>query len=131
MGHVILDSGALTLLADRDPRVEALLRRLLGDDGAVWVPTVCLVESLTGSSRDARLNRRLKHVLAHPLDERLAREAAVRRAAVAGDDAADPVVAANAAALGATILTTDPDDLRALAAVVGPHPPVIDPRTIG
>ncbi len=126
MTDLVLDSGALTLFADGDPRVLAVLEAAQRDDGIAYVPTVCLVGSLTGRAQDASLNRRLKGTRMVPLDETGAREAAARRAAVNADDVADPVVVTTAARLDAVVVTTDPDDITALAAVV-PRVAVVDP----
>lgn len=129
MTDVVLDSGALSMFASGDPRLLAILEAAQRDGGAAYVPTVCLVESLTGGARDANLNRRLKGTRRIPLDEADARKAAARRAAVDTDDVADPVVVTTAARLGAVVVTTDPEDISALAAHVRtPRVAVVDPR---
>ena len=128
MTDVVLDSGALSLFASGDPRLLAILEAAQRDGGVAHVPTVCLVESLTGSARDANLNRCLKGTRRIPLDEVDARKAAALRAALDADDMADPVVITAATRLGAVVVTTDPDDLRALAHVGTTPVGVVDPR---
>lgn len=128
MTDVVLDSGALSMFADSDPRLLAVLEAVQRDGGIAYVPTVCLVESLTGTAQDANLNRRLKGTRTVPLGETDARDAAARRGAVDGDDAADPVVVTTAARRSAVVVTTDPQDISALASVGDPRVPVIDPR---
>lgn len=128
MTDVVLDSGALSLFAAGDPRMLAVLEAVQRDDGIAYVPTVCLVESLTGRARDANLNRRLKGTRTVPLDETGAREAAARRAAVESADVAGPVVVATAARVAAVVVTTDPEDISALADAGNPRVVVIDPR---
>ena len=128
MTDVVLDSGALSMFASGDPRLLAVLEAAQRDGGVAYVPTVCLVESLTGSPQDANLNRRLKGTRRVPLDEVDARKAATQRAAVDKDDVADPVVVTTAARLGAVVVTTDPEDLSALAHVGTPPVAVVDPR---
>lgn len=128
MTAVVLDSGALSMFASGDPRLLAILEAAQRDGGAAYVPTVCLVESLTGSARDANLNRRLKGTRRIPLDEADARKAAARRAAVDTDDVADPIVVTTAARLSAVVVTTDPEDISALAHVGTPPVAVVDPR---
>lgn len=129
MADVVLDSGAVTMFAGSDPRLLAVLEAAQRDGGIAHVPTVCLVESLTGREQDANLNRRLKGTRTVPLDEADSRAAAARRAAVDADDAADPVVVATAARFGAVVVTTDPEDISALANAGDPRVAVVDPRS--
>ena len=56
MTDLLLDSNALSSWADKDQRVLALLEAVRRVGGVVYVPTVRLVESLTGSHTDAALN---------------------------------------------------------------------------
>jgi rRNA-processing protein FCF1 len=126
---LVLDSGALLLFAGDDLRLLAVLEAAQRDGGIAYVPTVCLVESLTGRPQDAKLNRRLRGTRTVPLDETVAREAAARRAVVDGDDAADPVVVATAARLSAVVVTTDPEGISALASTGDPRVAVVDPRS--
>lgn len=128
MSDLVLDSGALSMFAADDVRLLAVLDVAQQQGAVLLVPTVCLVESLTGTARDARLHQRLRATRSLVLDESIARDAARRRAAVDGDDAADPVVVATAARAGASVLTTDPDDLRSLAHAAGMQVDVLDPR---
>lgn len=128
MTDVVLDSGALSMFAAGDTRVLAVLEAAQRDGGIAHVPTVCLVESLTGRPRDANLNRCLKGTRTVPLDEPDARSAAARRAVVGGEDAADPAVVAAAARLGTVVVTTDPEDISALATAADPPVAVLDPR---
>lgn len=129
MTDLVVDSGPLSMWADADRRVLAILDAAQRSGGVVFVPTVCLVESLTGRQRDAGLNRVLKGTRVVSLDEVDARRAAERRAAVDGDDAADAVVVATAARLGAVVVTTDPTDIGELAVAAASAVAVIDPRS--
>ncbi len=112
-------------------RIDAVLASAQRAGGQAFVPTVCLVESTTGSPRDIPLNRALRSMVSVDLTEALARSAAGRRAAVRGDDAADPIVVAAAAALNAVVLSTNLDDLVPLGAASEPRVAVIDPRGSG
>lgn len=114
--------------AAADRRVLAILDAAQRSGGIAFVPTVCLVESLSGRKRDAAVNRVLKGARIVPLDEIDARRAAERRAVVDGDDASDPVVVATAARLGAVVVTTDPSDISRLAGAAVPKVAVVDPR---
>ena len=115
---MILDSGAVSLLAERSRRALALLVALR--DAGIWppaVPAVVLVECLQGhAGRDANENRFLKTCdIADAVPESLARRAALLRRLARRGSAVDALVVASAEP-GGTVLTSDPDDLEALAA---------------
>ena len=104
--------------------VPTQVRAVKGTDWASCVlcavPSAVLAEALTGDyRRDFHENRLLRTCLVEPVDEELARAAAVLRASVApsrAPSAVDAIVVAQAdRAGGATVLTSDPKDLRALA----------------
>lgn len=114
---LVLDSGAVTRLAERSPRAAALIVALRAE--GLWppvVPSVVLIECLTGEgSRDAAEHRFLRTC---DVDERLpvplARRAAWLRARARTGSAVDALVTA-AAEPGGTVLTADLADLQALA----------------
>jgi predicted nucleic acid-binding protein len=115
---LVLDSGAVTRLAERSARAAALIVALRAE--GLWppvVPSVVLVECLTGEgSRDARQHRFLRTCdVAETVPVVLARRAAWLRARAGRGSAVDALVAAAAEPRG-TVLTGDPADLRALAA---------------
>jgi hypothetical protein len=115
---LILDSGAVTRLAERSR--EALAMMLALRDEGLWppmVPAVVLVECLRGhAGRDANENRLLKTCdVAEAVSEALARRAALLRRLARRGSAVDALVVAFAEPDG-TVLTSDPDDLEALAA---------------
>jgi hypothetical protein len=115
---LVLDSGAVTRLADRSARAAALITALRAE--GLWppvVPSVVLVECPTAEgSRGARQHRFLRTCdVAETVPVVLARRAAWLRARAGRGSAVDALVAA-AAEPGGTVLTGDPADLRALAA---------------
>ncbi len=115
---LVLDSGAVSRLAERT-RAAAALLRALRDEG-LWpprVPSVVLVECLQGhAGNDATANRFLKTCdISEELEESLARRAAFLRRRARRGSAVDAIVVAQAEP-GATVLTSDPRDLEALAA---------------
>lgn len=115
---LVLDSGGVTRLAQRSLKSAALLLELR--QRGHWppiVPSIVLVECLQGhAARDALVNRFLKTCyVVEDLDESLARRAATLRRQARRGSAVDALVAA-AAEPGGTVLTSDPDDLDALAA---------------
>jgi len=115
---LVLDSGAVTRLAERSGRAAALIAAFRAE--GLWPPTVpsmVLVECLTGDgSRDAAQHRFLRTCgLAETVPVPLARRAAWLRARARQGSAVDALVTA-VAEPGGTVLTGDLADLRALAA---------------
>lgn len=115
---LVLDSGGVSRLARRDKDTAALIVALRCR--GLWpaiVPTVVLTESLAGSAqREANTNRFLKACDLRPsVSERVARRAAELRTKARKGSAVDALVVAIAEP-GGTVLTSDGDALRALAA---------------
>ncbi|MGH3496813.1 MAG: hypothetical protein ACRDP1_05040 [Nocardioidaceae bacterium] len=115
---LILDSGGLSRLAKRDRETAALIITLRRR--GLWppvVPTVVLVESLTGvPKKDVNTNRVLSACDIRPaVPERVARRAAALRTNARRGSAVDALVVAIAEP-GGTVLTSDPVDLHALSA---------------
>jgi hypothetical protein len=114
---LVLDSGAVTRLAERSARAAALVAALRAE--GLWppvVPSVVLIECLTGEgSRDAAHNRFLRTCdVTDSVPVPLARRAAWLRARARAGSAVDALVTA-VAEPGGTVLTGDLADLRALA----------------
>ena len=114
---LVLDSGAVSHLAERSRQAAALMLALRAHD--LWppvVPTVVLVECLQGyAARDAKANRFLKTCgVDEEVEETVARRAALLRRKAARGSAVDALVVALAEP-GGTVLSADLRDLRALA----------------
>jgi hypothetical protein len=114
---LVLDSSAVTRLADRSRSAAALILALQAE--GLWpplIPSVVLVECLEGhAGRDAAENRFLKTCdIVENMSEALARRAAFLRRHARRGSAVDALVVA-AAEPGGTILTSDPGDVEALA----------------
>lgn len=115
---LVLDSGGLSRLSQRNRRAAALIDALR--EQGLWppvVPTVVLAESTAGSARtDTNINRLLKACDVHPIvSEATARRAGQLRALAGRGSPIDALVVAMGEP-GSTVLTSDPEDLRALAA---------------
>ena len=114
---LVLDSGAVTYLSRRTETVAASIRVLVRD--GLWppvVPTVVLVESLTGRPADANANRLLKTCdVIEELPDDVARRAAELRYRARRGSAVDAILVASAEP-GGTVLSRDVADLKALAA---------------
>jgi predicted nucleic acid-binding protein len=115
---LVLDSGGVTRLAERSKQTLALVLALR--EAGLWsphVPSVVLVECLQGHpGRDSIENKFLKTCDIIPtVSETLARRAALLRRLARRGSAVDALVVASAEP-GGTVITTDPEDLEALAA---------------
>jgi predicted nucleic acid-binding protein len=115
---LVLDSGGLSRLASRTRRTAALIEAFRRH--GVWPPvvsTVVIAESTSGKARtDTNINRLLKTCDIDPIvSEHTARRAGQLRAAARRGSAVDALVVALGEP-GSTVVTTDPDDLQALAA---------------
>ncbi|MBI1949253.1 MAG: PIN domain nuclease [Deltaproteobacteria bacterium] len=121
---LILDAGAFLAVERGDRSIMALLKQelLLGRPPATHGGVVGQV--WRGGARQARLAQLLQATRVAPLDDELGRKAGIllgraRKADVA--DAALVLIAAD----GDLLLTSDPHDLRALAAATGMHLDVV------
>ena len=117
MTFLVLDSGGITRLSRQRQDSAAMIAVLKRD--ALWppiVPSIVLVESLSGRQRDdALVNRFLKTCnIVEQLPDRVARRAAALRSMARQGSAVDAVVIAMAEPGGA-VLSGDLDDLRTLA----------------
>lgn len=118
---LVLDSSAVSFLAERTPRAKAVLSKLV-NEGA-WppvVPSVVLVECLTEhGQRDAATHRVLNECdIRELLPTRLVRRAAYLRTGARRGSAVDAIVVATAEP-GGTTLTADHKDFAALAELAG------------
>jgi len=118
MRTLILDTGALVGLSRRSNRIWSLLDQAQRRGADVLVPAGTLAESLRGDTRDTLieqlLNRPHTQVTVH--DEVRARAAGKLLKHARTSSAIDALVVAEALRhLGATIATSDPDDITELA----------------
>lgn len=114
--RVVLDAGGVSALVADRAAVRALAAEI---DGLPLVPVAVLCDVLTGDPRrDHGVDRFLRRCQLVPVDEALARAAARlrNRTGRAGSiSAVDALVAAVAVGVpGCTVVTSDPNDLRAL-----------------
>lgn len=121
--RLILDSGAVIGLARGDRRARVFLERALEADARVEVPVVVVAETVRNGPRDATVQRVLKAIdLIPETTEGHGRTAGRLLALARSASTLDALVVAQAIhGGGAQILTSDPYDLRLLAA---PHPEV-------
>jgi predicted nucleic acid-binding protein len=108
-----LDTGALIAAERNDHRYWKAAR---SSDEVFTVPAIVITEVWRGG-HNANLARALNGCDLEALDIELAKAAGVLCGRTGTDNPVDALVVASAARRGDDIVTTDPDDLRALAAV--------------
>ncbi|MGH2771730.1 MAG: hypothetical protein ACRDIU_01115 [Actinomycetota bacterium] len=117
--RLILDAGAISALADFEPRARAALRVARERRMRVAAPAVTVAETTRGSGpKDARVNRVLARLDIPASDEARGRVAGGLLARPgAGGKTIDALIVAEALSGpgGADILTADPEDMRLLA----------------
>ena len=118
MSGVTYDTGAL-LAAERGSEwMWTFHREVLGQGVYPTLPAVVLGQAWRGGPQ-ARLSRLLHGCNVDPLTESQARAAGAVLAASGGSDLIDAAVVMTALARNDLIVTSDPDDLRRIAAAIG------------
>ena len=125
MNAFVLDAGALIAVDRGDPAMIAQLQA--ADEDAIELRTSAVVVAQVWrdpAGRQARLARLLRGMDVRPVDERLARAAGVLLGRAGTTDPIDATVVL-IAENGDSILTSDPGDLRRLAAAAGTEVAVV------
>jgi hypothetical protein len=118
---VTYDTGAL-VAADRGERRQwARHRALLARREVPTVPAPVLAQSWRGRSRQALLSRLLAGCRIETLDDALARATGTLAARAATTDIVDAFVVEGALRRRDLVISSDPDDLTAIAAATGHH----------
>jgi hypothetical protein len=112
---LVLDAGALIALEKGDVRLAGLVETCLDFGLPIVVPASVLAQVWRGGARMSRVSRALAAAAIDPLDEERAKEAGLRLGAQGASDVADAHVVCCTVELRATAVTSDADDLRALA----------------
>jgi hypothetical protein len=115
---VTYDAGALIAAERGSEMVWTLHRELLRQKVRPTLPTVVLGQAWRGGTQ-ARLSRLVRGCRIEPLTEQQARSAGAALAASDGRDLVDAAVVVTSLDRGDLIVTSDPDDLRRIAAAIG------------
>ena len=114
--RVVLDTGAVIALSRGDVRVRQVLREALAQGSSIIVPPVVVTQTIRGGTGDARILQILRFAFVSFVGQRLARSAGQLLGACGLTDAADALIMAEALrATPSVVLTSDPEDMRALA----------------
>jgi len=112
------DAGVLLAIEAGRDDVVARHRRLLARDTTPVVPTVVLAQAWRGGPQP-RLSHLLKTCIIEDFDERAARATGRALGASGTRDIVDAAVVVSALSRCDTVETSDPHDLRRIAAAVG------------
>lgn len=116
---LVLDAGALIAHERGARRVAHVLRAAERHGRDVRIPSVVIAQAWRDGRRQVLLARLLAGSIIDPVDDELARRAGELLGRTGTTDAIDAIVACVAAREGATIITSDPDDLQRLADELG------------
>ena len=115
----VYDTGVL-LAVERDDRRMLSIHRLAIDDlRQLVVPTVVVAQVWRDGRRQAKLARFLETCEIRGVGIEVAKAAGVICGKAGTRDAVDAIVATMALVLGATVFTSDPDDIKRLGAASG------------
>jgi hypothetical protein len=112
--HLVYDAGALLAAERNDRKFLAMHKAALLGGRHVIVPAPVLTQAWRGGAGQAVLAKMLKGCEVLPTDEDIAKNAGVLLGLSRTADAVDAIVVATAMKLTATVVTSDPKDLRAL-----------------
>jgi len=113
---VVLDAGALIALERADPKMRVLVRLAAANSRRLIVPAPVVSQVWRDGSRQVALARLLKMDIVEvpPLDEARSRTIGALCGRTNTDDVVDAMVALTARRENAVVVSSDPDDLRAL-----------------
>jgi PIN domain-containing protein len=114
-GEIVLDAGGLIAFERADERVAALIEGAAKLQATVMVPASALAQTWRGGPRSARLAQLLANTASDPLDESRAKEVGERLGSRSATDIADAHVVCCALGQNAILITSDRDDIEALA----------------
>jgi predicted nucleic acid-binding protein len=112
---IVLDAGGLIAFERASEGVAALIEHAAKVQAAVLIPASALAQVWRGGPRSARLAQLVANAESDPLDEARAKEVGKRLGDRAKTDIADAHVVCCALAQNAAVVTSDRDDIEALA----------------
>jgi predicted nucleic acid-binding protein len=111
----LYDAGALIAIDKNDRRMWARYQVAMDEGRDIWVPAVVVGQAWRDSRRQVRLGKFLVGCRVDPVGPETAKAAGVLCGRARTTDVVDATVVVMAAATGAVIWTSDPDDIQALA----------------
>ena len=116
MTGATLDTGALIALEDGSKRMAVLIEEALANRAELAIPAGVVAQAWRGGQRQVRIARLLRASITSvvALDRRFALRVGARCAASGSADVVDVSVALCARDRGHSVITSDPDDIRAI-----------------
>jgi predicted nucleic acid-binding protein len=114
-GAFVLDAGALIAFERPENRIAAFLAEVIEEGEEILIPASALAQVWRGGPRSARLVRLIAGCQSDTLDEARAWEVGERLGSRGKSDIADAHVVCCAVDRGADLVTSDPEDMKALA----------------
>jgi hypothetical protein len=114
-GAFVLDAGALSAFERSEERIDAFLDEAIEEGNEILIPASVLAQVWRGGPRSARLARLMAGSKSDLLDEARAREVGERLGSRSKSDIADAHVVCCAVDRDADLITSDADDMKALA----------------
>lgn len=111
----LYDAGALIAIDKNDRRMWARYQVALDDGRDIRVPAVVVGQAWRDSRRQVRLGKFLVSCHVDPVGLETAKAAGILCGRAGATDVVDATVVVMAAATGAVIWTSDPEDIKALA----------------
>jgi hypothetical protein len=121
----VYDCGALIALDRNDRRMWARHKLALDDERDIHLPAVVVGQAWRNASRQVRLGQALAGCRTDPVGLDTSKAAGVLCGKAGTSDVVDATVVVMAAALRAIIWTSDPQDIKALAAASEARPAVV------
>lgn len=115
-GDLVLDAGALIAFEREEEDMVAIIDQAANIEASILIPASALAQAWRGGGpRSARLARLIAGTESDALDEARAKEVGERLGVHSATDVADAHVVCCALAQPAALVTSDPDDMKALA----------------
>jgi hypothetical protein len=121
----LYDAGALIAIDRNDRRMWARYQVAVDDGRDIRVPAVVVGQAWRDSRRQVRLGRFLAGCRVDPVGLETAKAAGILCGRAGSCDVVGATVVVMAAATGAIIWTSDPDDIKALAGESGTRPAMV------
>jgi predicted nucleic acid-binding protein len=121
---VTYDTGALLAAERNDRRMWALHAGFLAEEVVPTVPAPVLAQAWRGGAKQASLSRLLALCEVEPMSEAQAREVGRLASRSRHDDVVDLAVVEGAMRRRDAVVTSDPKDIRSIAAALGEEIPL-------
>ena len=121
----LYDAGALIAIDKNDRRMWARYQVAVDDGRDIQVPAVVVGQAWRDSRRQVRLGRFLVGCRVDPVGLETAEATGILCGRAGTSDVVDATVLVMAAATGAVIWTSDPEDIKALAGESGVRPALV------